>query len=48
MGLSQSIKFDSANDLIMYGDCDEAVERICQETGWKEDLDNIQVEVMEP
>lgn len=48
MGMGRSISFNESNDLILLGDCDQTVEDLCRESGWSEELKNIQVQVMEP
>ena len=48
MGLSASIQFSGKNDLIIQDDCDKSVRKICQmNSGWNEELDAIEVQVLE-
>ena len=48
MGLSASIQFSGKNDLIIQDDCDKSVRKICQmNSGWNEELDSIEVQVLE-
>jgi len=48
LGMGRSVKFDEPDDLILLGDCDQQVREICDKTGWRRELDSLQVEVMEP
>lgn len=47
-GMGRSVKFDEPNDLILLGDCDDRVRSICDEIGWREELEKLEVEIMEP
>ena len=49
MGLSASIKFSGKLDLILQDDCDKIARKICQlNNGWKDELEAIEVQVLEP
>ena len=49
MGLSSSIQFSGKSDLVVQDDCDKIVKKICQmNSGWNEELDAIEVEILEP
>lgn len=48
LGMGRSIGFNEANDLVILGDCDDTVNKICNKTGWTKDLEEIEVEIMEP
>ena len=49
MGLGRnSVNFDGERDLVLLGDCDKTVREICQEAGWEQDLDAVQVRILEP
>ena len=49
MGMGRnSPNFDGDNDLVILDDCDKTVREICKEAGWEQDLDNLQVQILEP
>ena len=49
MGMGRnSVNFDGPNDLILLNDCDKTVREICQNAGWEEELDALQVTILEP
>jgi len=41
------IDFSKSNDLILLGDADETVTRLCEAAGWGEDLARVEVETLE-
>ena len=48
LGMGRNISFKDNTDLVILGDCDDEVEKICRKTGWADDLKNISIEVLEP
>ena len=47
MGLGSNIDFSRKTDLILQSDCDETVRRLCTNLGWKEELDNLEVKILQ-
>ena len=47
LGLGANISFSRQTDLIVQNDCDDTVRLLCKELGWKEELDNLEVKILE-
>jgi len=43
---SRSVDFSGENDAVYLGDCDDAVKTICDDLGWTDELNAIQVQVL--
>ena len=47
MKLGTNVDFTRHSDLVMLGDCDESVVRMCDQLGWRRDLDQVEVTSLE-
>lgn len=45
--MGANVDFSRESDLVMLGDCDKSVSRVCDDIGWSEDLNAIQVTSLE-
>ena len=43
-----SVSLDGADDLLLLDDCDKVVRDICSNAGWKEELNCLEVQILEP
>ena len=43
-----SVSLDDTDDLILLDDCDKIVRDICSNAGWKEELNCLEVQILEP
>jgi len=47
LNMTARIDFSKSNDLILLGDADETVTRLCEAAGWSEELAGVEVETLE-
>jgi len=47
LNMTARIDFSKSNDLVLLGDADETVTRLCEATGWGEELARVEVETLE-
>ena len=45
--LAANVDFSRDSDLVMLGDCDKTVTRLCDHLGWRQELDTVQVTTLE-
>ena len=48
LGLGRSVSLDGPGDLVVLGDCDETVRKLCDKCGWADELERVEVQVLEP
>lgn len=47
MGLGRSVSLNGPGDLVVLGDCDETVKKMCDKSGWTQELNDVQVQILE-